>query len=210
VVNFDTLAEPRRLEVDGLIEWWVVKGDNAFEDIVRGWRQSNKDKWLQHTPKRDVVVQAGGYNGVYPRLFSQIFKTVYTFEPHPLSFYCLGRNCDVDNIIKINAVLGDSHTLVTIQDFQTSNPGLNKVTNNPAINMVPQFMIDDLALEACDLIQLDVEGYEINVLRGAKETSDKVKPTISCERGDGTIRDFLACFGYKEVDKTFDDVIYKA
>lgn len=69
-------------------------------------------------------------------------------------------------------------------------------------------MIDDLDLESCDLIQLDVEGYEHEVLTGAIKTIEKFKPTISVERGGGLI-DFLKPYGYQEVARTFDDVVFK-
>lgn len=209
MANYSDLVELRTLEADGLREWTVVKEDSAFKDIVWGWNESNKSKWLEHTPGRDVVIQAGGYNGVYPRLFSQIFGKVYTFEPHPLSFYCLVQNCQVDNIIKINGFLGDEAKMLSCSDFNPSNPGLHHNVHSDH-NTVPQFRIDDFKFEKVDLIQLDVEGYETNVLRGAEKTIERCKPTISCERGGGEVIAFLSAFGYKEVDKTFDDLIYKA
>jgi len=47
--------------------------------------------------------------------------------------------------------------------------------------------IDDLGLDACDLIQLDVEGFEAKVLQGASQTITRCRPVIMVEdRGHGT------------------------
>ena len=45
--------------------------------------------------------------------------------------------------------------------------------------------IDDLNLQQCDLIHLDVEGYEEKVINGALETIKKFKPVVIVERGNG-------------------------
>ena len=73
----------------------------------------------------------------------------------------------------------------------------------------PEFTIDQLNLPACDFIQLDVEGYEINVLHGAAKTIEKYKPGISCENGNGVgIPQFLAQYGYKPITTVGADTIY--
>ena len=42
-------------------------------------------------------------------------------------------------------------------------------------------LIDDLNLPGCDLIQLDLEGYEFYALQGGIETIKKHKPVIVIE-----------------------------
>jgi hypothetical protein len=46
---------------------------------------------------------------------------------------------------------------------------------------IPMLKIDDLNLNSCDLICLDTEGYEFNILTGAKETLKKFKPVLCLE-----------------------------
>ena len=46
---------------------------------------------------------------------------------------------------------------------------------------VPTIVIDSLNLTGCDLIQLDIEGYEYKALLGAKNTIQKYKPVLCVE-----------------------------
>jgi hypothetical protein len=46
---------------------------------------------------------------------------------------------------------------------------------------IPTIRIDDLNLTDCNLMQLDVEGYELNALLGAAKTIDKFKPVLCVE-----------------------------
>jgi len=95
-------------------------------------------------------------------------------------------------------------------------------------------MLDQLELDACGLIQLDVEFYELNVLRGALKTIEKFKPVITCELGrlswfdehdlsglqhnsdlmqddnlEADILALLAPYGYKKVGQSCADAIFK-
>jgi hypothetical protein len=49
------------------------------------------------------------------------------------------------------------------------------------VGPIPTMRIDDLALPRCDLIYLDVEGEELNALKGAMETIERCKPVIVYE-----------------------------
>ena len=46
---------------------------------------------------------------------------------------------------------------------------------------IPSIKIDDLNLTDCNLIQLDVEGYELNALLGGIKTIKKYKPVLCIE-----------------------------
>lgn len=162
----------------------------------------------------DVVVQAGGHCGIGPKLLSTLFKTVYTFEPNPHSFHCLVNNCQDDNIIKINACLGRDRKLVYqwyhgqknigVSLFKEPEVGIEptiKVQDvdnieKPTLVNIPQIRIDDLGLKSCDLIHLDVEGYEGKIIDGALETIEKYKPTIIFESMDQPQLEILKALGY--------------
>ena len=150
----------RDVPVDGVTSWhWVTQDYGAFDGPKQDWEESHKAAYLRHVTNWDVVVQAGGNCGMYPTLFARLFKTVYTFEPDPLNFYALVQNCQDDNIIKMQAALGDVHTMIEVRRASMTNVGMHTVA--PAIGAkIPQLRIDDLKLDACGLFQLDIEGYE--------------------------------------------------
>jgi len=127
--------------------------------------------------KRRLVVQAGGNVGVYPLHLSQYFEHVLTFEPEPANFECLKFNTShKSNIIAAQAALGDRLDSIGMS-VCVENCGAHAVAGGGEI---PLLTIDSLNVD-CDFIQLDVEGFEINALLGAKETIMACSPVIMIE-----------------------------
>lgn len=126
------------------------------------------------------MVQAGGNVGVWPRYLKEKFKTVYTFEPNPENFKYLCMNCPEYEIIKLNAALGERNQLIhtTLTEKETNNIGAYQVGRG---GFIPTFTIDQLNLESCDLIILDIEGYELRAIVGAEQTIDRFSPVIHLE-----------------------------
>lgn len=209
-MSYESLLKTRPNDIDGVSNWvWVAEDDGAWSGPSREWVETHKDAYLNASRGREIVIQAGGNCGLYPRLFAKYFKWVYTFEPDPLNFHCLVNNCQNDNIIKINGALGANNQMVRVQRVGMSNVGCHKIIGLDGERYVPQFTIDQLQLPACSFIQLDVEGYEINVLQGAIETIKKYKPGIACENGTREgIPELLAPLGYNCVSNVGADTVY--
>jgi FkbM family methyltransferase len=177
---------------------------------------------LQHVVEsiktRNIVVQAGGNCGAFARVLAPLFRAVYTFEPDRTNFSCLISNVPEENVWKFPAALGETNVCISMGNgptedetncgaFQVDGPGL-----------VPTLTIDQLALPACDLIYLDIEGAELPALKGAQATISMFHPVIVTEeKGLGRkfgsqeedIRVFLKKFGYKVETSIANDVIYR-
>lgn len=206
--EFSDLLEIRNLEIDGLSEWlWIKEDTGAWEGPVKNWVETHKQAYFEHIKKFDVCVQAGGNCGLYPRLLSEHFKRVYTFEPDYLNFHCLVNNCQKQNIFKMQAALGSSFKLVDLDIYSMKNVGLHQVIKNKS-GFIPMVTLDSFSLDACDFIQLDVEEYEYDVLKGAENTIRKYKPVISVERTNWSIEGFLYRFGYIRGKTVELDTIY--
>lgn len=194
-MNYDKDVKLRSMLIDGVAPWVWPKDDvGAWEGPKNDWPQI-KQGIIDYVKKFNVVVQAGGNCGMYPRLLSNMFQTVYTFEPDPLNFHCLVHNCQKDNIIKINAALGETNKLLRVVPLNNENVGMHKVQDD-GVRITPTFTIDQLALTQCDLIQLDCEGYEPNVVLGAMETISTFKPVIILETYNDEIGQLLTPLGY--------------
>jgi len=209
MTNFSELVEYRRVPVFGRhYDWMVIKPDNAFEDIIKGWETSGHAAYTTHLKNKRVAIQAGGYCGIHPRLLAEEFELVYTFEPDSLNFYCLTNNCQHENIVKMQACLGDSHSMVYPVRRIATNPGMNIVVQDENRGFVPKLRIDDLSLKACDFIQLDTEGCEYEILMGALRTIGKYKPVIAVEDTNENIERILHGFDYEVVSVSYRDTIY--
>lgn len=192
--------------VDGR-KWMKIEQDNAFLDILEGF-ESYRPVYDGFVPEKYIAVQAGGYCGVFPRLLGEMFQTVYTFEPDFANFHCLVNNCYGSNIIKAQGALGNEHGMVTVSRQHPQNRGMTNVKHTPSSH-VPVYIIDDLDLPVCNLIQLDTEGYEHKILQGAKNTIIRHRPLISVEDSTQMIQEYLEHYGYKKVAEVYRDTVYK-
>jgi FkbM family methyltransferase len=156
-------------------------------------------------------VQAGGNLGLYPKRLAQEFKTVYTFEPDPENFARLKLNAPERNIIARQAALGADEQPVAIS--RVRRDGKHIKTHEGLVHVVgpgliPCQRIDGLRLPVCDLIYLDVEGYELRALQGAVSTLARCRPMLALELNKnlgfvGLTEDFVVRFlnaqGYRRL-----------
>jgi FkbM family methyltransferase len=164
----------------------------------------------RHCREFNVAVQAGGNCGIWPKDLGKKFRVVYTFEPDPMNFRCLCANAPAENVFKFNAGLGAGHRTTSLL-LRPDNVGAHQIGG---AGDIPMLRIDDLALAACDLICLDVEGFELNALIGALETIERFQPTIVVEdKGvagvkQGQVVSWLVHgMGYSVAEKVSKDVI---
>ena len=175
------LVEIKREDVNGEGNWYWIKGDkNAWEGPRMNWTQQHQHKYFEFVRKFDVCVTAGANHGIHCRFYAKKFTVTYAFEPNPLAFYCMSLNNPYDNIIKMNCALGDKCEMVSMVGNWDKTSGVSKVKSGGTI---PCLTIDTLNLQACDLIQLDVEGYEEKIIHGARETIEKYRPVVIAENG---------------------------
>lgn len=184
------------------------------EKCARYVFESTKDleRTYPHCRAFQVVVQAGGNCGVWPRALGQHFDRVYTFEPCPVNFRCLAANAAAENIYKFNAALGRRPGLVSLVR-DPRNIGAHYVDGGTG--EIPTMRVDDLALDACDLIFLDIEGLEFHAICGAWKTISRHRPVIVVEdRGfserygvaRGHIEQVLSPM-YRVIDRPHHDVV---
>lgn len=132
---------------------------------------------------RTAAVQAGGNLGIYPKRLAQVFTTVYTFEPSAELFPMLMANAPEPNIIRYQAALGCERGLVGTSRVRRDGKANahEGITHVVPTGTVPTLRIDDLGLPVCDLVYLDIEGYELYALRGAVETLQRCRPVVAVE-----------------------------
>lgn len=200
----------RHESVGELHGWtWPKTDTGAWNGPKMDWESSHSHKYMKYLKNRRAVVTAGANCGMYARQYAYLFETVYAFEPDPLNFYCLVNNCQMDNVVKMQCALGSEAGLISINRNYADNVGMNTVNEDPSTDpRFPLITIDSLNLRYCDLIQLDVEGYEEKVLLGAKKTIKKHKPVIILENGCRFYLEIMNSLGYEHVDSSSADDIF--
>ena len=160
-----------------------------------------------------VVVDAGCNIGLIGIPVAQAIRekggTVHAFEVQRMLFYALCGAIalnDLQNIHANNKGVGASRRVVKIprpdygvpQDF-----GMFSLMNGdglPGEEEVEIIAIDDLDLPRLDFLKIDVEGMEIDVLKGARQMISKCLPWIWVEYwkvGKETIKGQFEGLGYK-------------
>lgn len=210
--NLNSLVELREENIEGFFDWVWPKdagrsGDGgAWVGPMQDWKTSHALKYFEFVNSFGTAIQAGGNCGMYPRLFSKYFNEVYTFEPDALNFFCLSHNCRDAKVNKFQAGLGSSHRSVILIKGPSHNVGMHTILDKPGAT--PLLMIDDFKYENLGLIQLDVEGFELDALKGAINTIEKHSPAIICERPSSDCKNLLSDLGYTERSTSIMDVIF--
>lgn len=209
--------------------------DAVREDVVNGkkfthwnndvsWNIIEKD-WVDHHQSmieriasnvNDVVIQAGGNQGLYPALLSDYFSQVYTFEPDSKNYEMLFKNCNnLDNVIHKNAALGSmSNIAYNLSNHQQNNFGAYKINESETGEYKTTTI--DKEMEGVDgsisLIWLDVELYETKVLMGAEESIRKHRPIVIIEgpeQTDYSSTKYLKTLGYRKTARFMNDEVYE-
>lgn len=152
----------------------ALYGEYSFAEIAIMSRYLNQES---------LYVDVGtniGYHAVAVNHF--IGCNVIGFEPHPHHFAVVAHNVKDRNIVIYNAAASNKTGTIHIADFDESEIGnYGEVSKNNDGVEVQSIKLDDLKLETCTVIKIDVEGHELNVMKGASRTIKKHRPVIFFE-----------------------------
>jgi FkbM family methyltransferase len=147
----------------------------------------------------DVVLEVGANIGYYALIEARICKKIYAVEPHPENFGRLLRNIELNglsNVITQQGAFGEKSGTIPLYCSDLSNWHSCRdapKSENDFID-VDCFTIDDFAAqnEVPTFIKMDVEGYELEVLRGAEKTLKSIRHLFLELHGTILNRDELA------------------
>lgn len=170
-----------------------IIGDWHCPDLLSGpgkyQRRAHEDAPLAiaQCKQRRVAIQAGGHIGTWPVFLSTHFGTVYTFEPAADNFACLMLNIWAhgerpESIFATRGVLGHKRGPIEMV-LSGKSTGQHRVRypSDAGMGTVPAYRIDDLALPIVDALFLDLEGYEMHALSGARDTLRRCRPVVMAE-----------------------------
>lgn len=180
---------------------------------LNGWAEI--EPTLKRALHRRSVVQAGGHIGLFPAFLAQTFKRVYTFEPDHENFECLVRNAPEENIFPMRVLVGDVRIPRALR-INSKSTGGHSVGG---AGDIPMLRIDDLGLQDCDVIMLDLEGYEFFALIGALGTIGRCRPLLIVEQNKkarsqgfepGAIQALLRAQNYRQTMVAGENLVFEA
>jgi FkbM family methyltransferase len=173
------------------------------------------DAALKHVGKWGSVVQAGGGCGIWPRLLSSIFEQVYTFEPCQENFHCLTSNVFpyASNVRAFPCAISGLPGMVSLKQNEGGNSGTWRIDRSTAGKAIPALSIDQLCLKNVGLLALDLEGNELEALKGAVGTIEGSSPIIMLELNglgdDQAVIDWLKEAGYEICERIHRDCVFR-
>jgi len=160
----------------------------------------------------DVVVEVGANIGVHTVWFAKATAgggAVMAFEPQRLIFQALCANLALNSIVNAlafqqacGATSGGFITVPIIDPTRSGNFGALELADGAHTvgDEVPLVRLDDFELPRCRLLKIDVEGMELEVLKGAGQLIRRCKPLLYVEndreeKSEALVR-HIASLGY--------------
>lgn len=138
----------------------------------------------------DVVYDVGAFIGDHTAFYaSKVAKDgiVVVFEANSDAWECLTANTrDLENVACFFGPVGDGATRGIMKTSTNAGASFFEGYNGGNRSERIDFLVA-AGVRPPNLIKLDIEGWEVRALRGARETIAKHHPTIVCEVNAGAL-----------------------
>lgn len=191
----------------------------GHEILVRGLYEKNQlDSLFEFLRpvssifKTTTALDIGANIGNHSLYFSSIFSKVIAFEPSSIIYRLLEINTESTENVKIEKLALGSHESDSILYSNSSNYGSSSIIEDHELFQIQENIkikpLDDLdfGTNSISLIKIDVEGFEIEVLKGSTKTIKIHQPLIILEQWEKEFVDntslsirFLSDMGYRFV-----------
>lgn len=139
------------------------------------WEHRKVDYMRRHLQPGMAFADVGAFNGYFTLLASKLVGEagrVYAFEPDAECMDWLEKNLavnDCHNVTLCFMAVGAVEQPISL--FKGEQPGFTSTRRQTdTVFMRPQVRIDTAIPNRLDMMKIDVEGSELNVLRGAEIT----------------------------------------
>ena len=155
---------------------------------------------LDFDVSNSTAIDIGSNIGNHAIEFAKYFKKVICYEPNPRAYDLLATNTKhLKNVEVFNWGIGSKEEFLQLQE------NINNIGGSSAKYQIDAKNIVNIEIKPLDnfldsfkkvmLLKIDVEGMEIDVLRGAEKIITKFYPLICFEQHK---TDFLDCFNETE------------
>jgi FkbM family methyltransferase len=177
---------------------WLPDNDTHFanhlhkEPLLNGrgtyqWKKLNAAVEVLPFGQRGLAVDIGAHVGLWSHVLATMFAEVVAFEPIPDHYACWARNCsEIENVQGYNMALSDTDGYLDIVKVAENSGNARVATSSDkkeSTCRVRAYALDNFPLEEkIDFMKIDVEGWELQVLKGAEKTIRRDKPVMVVEQ----------------------------
>jgi FkbM family methyltransferase len=203
--------------------WSFPDIDSHFKDSVgefpnTTYQQSALDAAFKYVKNFNVAIDAGANIGLQSVRLAQKFNKVHSFEPTTINYDCLISNAKhFSNIQVYKTGLGEREGTEIIKlPAESTNCGafsivdFNNYENSLLSEEIKTIPLDQLNIFP-DFIKIDTQGFELFILKGAKNTL-KNKPVLllECEKKQEKqlLNEYLNPLGYSIIETVRKDSVW--
>lgn len=138
-------------------------------------------------------------------------KAVHCFEPNQFNYNILQKNVELNNLSNrvylYKKAAGETYGKGIEKNFSQANTGMNRVERIPdesksGDDVIEIVSIDSFQFSQVDFIKIDVEGFEMDVLKGARQTLQSSNAVLLIEvfkNNKAGVDEFMQSVGYTEL-----------
>ena len=195
--------------------------ENEIVDYLRRsggvYQPVHRRRSLEYVTDYSRAVDVGAHVGLWSRDLAGRFQHVLAFEPLAINRECLEQNVPRDVVDIMAMALGNHHGAVSMEVPEELTTGPTRIAVERK-GWIPIGRLDDFELDSLGYIKIDVEGFELQVLKGAEQTLRRHQPIVIVEqKGFGhehfgeteryaAVR-YLEGLGAEVLDRIVDDFI---
>jgi FkbM family methyltransferase len=197
--------------------------------IYFGLNNDKPEGLYELVKKKSIIIDVGGNIGQTAMNFAKIageHSIIFTFEPDELNYSNLIENLGQNNFKNIrhfNLGLGSIKEELPLKINSPSNRGGNRIDkkNTMGSSLIKIERLDHILekeqINNVDLIKIDVEGFELEVLKGSKKTIERYMPSLYIEVDDNNLCqqgtnakeliNYVSAFGYNCIHSKSKEIV---
>ena len=165
--------------------WYLPDSDTHFEHYIKdgGYQTVHRDTILKYVkenrPNLKNCIDVGSHIGFWSKDFTNLFTHTFAFDPIPQVRECYIKNITNSNYTLYPYGLGKENKKIRVL-YYPKETGNTHASDKGNLEIEIK-TIDTFNLPNIDYIKIDAEGYEIEVVEGAKKLIEECKPFIHIE-----------------------------
>lgn len=185
------------------INYYLDISNVVDHNIYFGYKDGSDSFLFSRVRETDTIFDVGANIGSTTLPFGKMVKNgeVFSFEPSMSNYKRILANMELNPSIKnihiFDKGLGEKKERVKLYKVDANNPGMNRILpgneeNNYDFEEIVTGTMDDFVQEykpkKINLVKIDVEGYEMSVLKGAVAVLETYKPALFIELDDENLK----------------------
>lgn len=215
---------------------YMTYNAHLFKAVFRQHHEELQSLLAPYIKPDAVIADVGAHAGQFTKLFARMAPhgRIYAFEPGAYALSILRkvvRLKKLKNVMIVPHGLGDTAGDATLHlpikksgslGFGTaslSNPKAGAATHADKVSITTlDAFVEEQKISKLDFIKCDIEGWEFNMLKGAKRTLETLSPVLMLELNQDALKkagssqqeieNFLGVLGYSAAATAGADIIF--